>query len=273
VAFFVPGMPVFLPAWLQGSALLHVNSYLGLIVRLAGQSGTLEEVTGKEVPTDRWPAQAVSSSSSSQSLQSVLAARFGSKKLPWQAAFKKLFCLRSMLWTALLCLSGQDELDARHAAVLGSLAAAFVAQSGLLSGQQQCQPGYTSPGLLHHVLTVLVHAVVKDAVELGTNVHVHRAVNALHFVRHVLRLLLAPGQATALLQCTQQLLLPCLAGPLLDVLRADPRRGAVGRVQLQAFKLLQQLLTGQAGRQLLPQAGLATEDGAAAAAGGAPMFG
>ena len=44
--------------------------------------------------------------------------------------------------------------------------------------------------LLHHVLTVLVHAVIKDAVELTTDIQVHRAVNALLFVRHVLRLLL-----------------------------------------------------------------------------------
>lgn len=170
-----------------------------------------------------------------------------------QMQLKGWCCLRDLLGTALRYLPAEGQSDGQGSALLSYLAWALVKQSGLLSSQQQeLQPGYTSPGLLHHTLNLHVQAVLKGSVS-GTPVLVHMAVNALLLTRCVFQFLMqpgGPGELSVMLQCSQQLLLPCLAYPLLDVLAGEPRGCA--RVQRQAYQLLQQLLCGPVGRQLLP---------------------
>lgn len=170
-----------------------------------------------------------------------------------QMQLKGWCCLRDLLGTALRYLPAEGQSDGQGSALLSYLAWALVKQSGLLiSQQQELQPGYTSPGLLHHTLNLHVQAVLKGSVS-GAPVLVHMAVNALLLTRCVFQFLMqpgGPGELSVMLQCSQQLLLPCLAYPLLDVLAGEPRGCA--RVQRQAYQLLQQLLCGPVGRQLLP---------------------
>lgn len=230
----------------QATALQHLANYLGLVVRLATQAGEIDAT-----PTKSWPA-CVGSSGSSQ--PSRMAAN-----MPTQAGMvvqqvKGLFCLRDLFGTAMRYLSAADQPRGQDSALLEHLASALVQQSGLASSQQpQQQQGYTSRGLLHHILSLHVHAVLKGAAASGLPLYVHMAVNALHLTRHVFGQLLPPGlpaESAPQQQCAQQLLLPCMAYPLLDVLAANP--GECGRVQLHAYRLLQQLLCGAVGRQLLP---------------------
>jgi hypothetical protein len=248
-------------ACLQASALQHLAPYLGLIVRLAGHAGKLE-VT----PTNAWPAAAVASSSSSSGQllsAAVQAAHPKAGQLPTSLKdrFAGLFCLRDLLGLALSLMGGQDQPGEHDSALLSHLASALAQQSGLLPGLADPQgllKGYSSPGLLHHVLSIYVQAALKDA-ELGTDMAVHRGVNAMHLVSRLFAQLLQPGsgdpQLPLLHACTQQLLLPCLADPLVKLAGANVSSVGCCRVQLHVYRLLQQLLTGPLEQPLLPPPG------------------
>lgn len=218
----------------QETALRHLSPYLGFIVRLAGHAKRLERTS-----TAAWPACAIhSSSNSSAKLSDAVAEAVPKAGNHACLATESLFCLRDLLSTALVCMSGSDEPTAQDTALLQHLAGELALKSGLGSAAQR--PGYSSPGLLHHVLSIHLHTAIKDAAT-GVPLAVHKGVNAVQLISKLCDQLLvaaAPGPAA----CAQQLLLPCLAYPLLEVAKADMSVPGCCRVQLQVFLLLKQLL-------------------------------
>lgn len=240
--------------YVEESALQHLTAYLGMVVRLAGHARQLERQ-----PTSAWPAAAVSSASDAcQLLSSAVeqaSPRAGGSILGLGDKLRELFCLRDLLGCALWHMSAQDQPGEQDSALLGQLASALAQQSGLLPGiHSQGGIGHSSPGLLHHVLSVHVHAVLKDAAK-GTPAAVHRGINALHLVSRLCGLLLTPAGGGPQAVCSQRLLLPCLAYPLLELTMADVSVAGCCRLQLHVFRLLQQLLGGPLGQQLLPPPG------------------
>lgn len=223
-----------------------------------------------------WPAAAVTSSSSSSGQLLSAAVQNAHPKagqLPPGAASSLrrkpagLFCLRDLLGTVLSLMGGEDQLGEHDNALLSHFASALAQQSGLLPGLADPQgllKGYSSPGLLHYVLNVHVQAALRDA-ELGTDMAVHRGVNALHLVSRLLDQLLQPGagdpQLPLLHACTQQLLLPCLANPLVKLAEANMSSAGCCRMQLHVYRLLQQLLGEPLGQQLLPPPGQQQQGG------------
>jgi len=225
---------------LQASALYHLPEFLNLLVHLAGLAGKLDGTS-----TAAWPAHIVSGSV--QTLQQAVQQCSRSRPaLPagLRQQIEVLTCLQDVLGTALQYLSGKDRPEPQDIALLDCMAAALEQAGGL---SQHGRLGYCSPGLLHHVFSRHLHAVVKAAADRNAALDVHRAVNALHMVRFLL-------QRRSMLQpSSQQLLLPTLAFPLLEVFKAAS--GHCLRVRLQVYVLLQQLLAGADAKELLPGPG------------------
>lgn len=228
------------------SALQHLPAYLALLVHLAGRAGELGGII-----THQWPAP---TSSSQQRLQQLVNQAQHGPLLPAGLCqkIKELTCIRDILSTALRYMSGRDQPQPQDVVLLDCLADALEHRAGLSRDTPPALERSCSPGLLHQLLHTHLLALLKAAADqtrcaVGQQAALdnHRAVNALHLARQLLR---RPGLQQ---QYSRQLLLPCLAFPVVEVLRADP--GRCPQVQLQVFLLLAELLAQPGPPPLLPQ--------------------
>jgi hypothetical protein len=253
---------------LQGSALADLQAYLTLLVTLAGQGCLLDGIN-----TAHWPAT-VSSSSSSRTLAQVWGRPPEQQQQQGQqrqgpGAALSLPCVSELLTVLLAVPTAEDTLPPHEQLLIEFVAKVITACSGLAAvpaaaagaGSPTARPneaaaavpeGYSSPGLLHMLFSTHLRLVLEASSDKGTPVAHTRAVNALHLIRCILQ---QPGLQQ---QEHLQLLLPCLARPLAKQLTSASSCQAVQR---QVLMLLQSLLCGPGGQQLLPQLQQAAAEG------------
>lgn len=153
---------------------------------------------------------------------------------------------------------------ARVLAVCGGAGSPTAANNRASSPQpaeaaNQVHTAYSSPGLLHLLLSTHLRLVLEASSDKGTAQAHARAVNAMHLVKALFD---QPGlrQLPVL-----QLLLPCLARPLVKQLVSS----SCPTVRLLVLDLLRQMLAGPCRQQLLPELG---KEAAIGANGGAFSF-
>jgi len=152
-------------------------------------------------------------------------------------------------------LSAADQLSQHQQAGLLFVTQMLVSVSGLqgsaeAGGQQQQLPDsclYQSAGLLHLLLGTHLRLVLEASAELGLPATHTRAVNALHLLKALF------DQPNLQQLKSLQLLLPCLARPLVQLLAA-PTHTSCPAAKLQVLQLLERLLCGPCSQQLLPPA-------------------
>lgn len=272
---------------LQSSALAELQKYLAVLVHLAGLGCKLDDIS-----TDQWPADASNSTNNSRSLRQVWAQITSAQRAQLQqqrmggcqhqhasnGQALSVPCLSELVLALVQLPSAGDRLKPNEQGLFSYVAEAFAGCGGLMAaaaGSPGNSPGaatagsptdsalsaaapkvpegYRSPGLLHLLLGSYLRVLLDASSDRGTLAAHSKAVNALHLVRALF------DQPGVLQEYGQQLLLPCLARPLVKLLGAAAP-AASPAVQFQVFQLLQQLLDGQCGQQMQQRAQEGSDD-------------
>lgn len=271
--------------FVQTSALAELHRYLAVLVHLAGLGCQLDDIN-----TSQWPAAATAATSSENNSHSrtrllidvwadVTAAqrtqlRQQRTSVQHHAAVQgpasqplSVSCLSELVLALVQLPSARDallqneqflfEYVAEALAECGGLtarensansttpaAAAQLAPSVAVVAGSKMPEGYSSPGLLHLLLGSHIRVLLDASSERGTPAAHSRAVNSLHLLR---ALFAVPGVWQ---DYGQQLLLPCVARPLMKLLAAGTSCLAA---KYQVLLLLQQLLGKSLTQQHTPQ--------------------